>query len=98
MQGDPTSEERECFTQTTRDLVDTLKSQARQAKLRLHSFGRDGSAKYSYPRAYLSEAFLVEVVQGIFYVNTFLYIRGKLEEKFESQTSTAKFSKSKAET
>lgn len=93
VQGDPTLEERERFTQTTRDIVDTLKSQAMQAKLRLHSFGRDGSAKYSYPRVYLTEAFLVEVVQGLFHVNTFLYIRGKLEEKFESQTSAAKFSK-----
>eukprot|EP00438_Fugacium_kawagutii_P020156 Skav209778 [mRNA] locus=scaffold9:580994:582748:- [translate_table: standard] len=93
VQGDPTQEEKERFTQTTLDLIDALKAQGRQGRLRLHSFGRDGSAKYSYPRTYLTKPFLVEVVQGIFHATIFVYIREKLDEKVEAQKTLAKFSK-----
>ncbi|CAK9028377.1 unnamed protein product [Durusdinium trenchii] len=93
VRGDPTVDEKERFTQTTLDLVDVLNARSQQGTLWLHSFGRDGSAKFAYPRSYLTKAFLAEVVQGLFHVNSFVWIRSKLEKQFNSQDVAVKVSK-----
>lgn len=73
--------------------VDVLNARSQQGTLWLHSFGRDGSAKFAYPRSYLTKAFLAEVVQGLFHVNSFVWIRSKLEKQFNSQDVAVKVSK-----
>lgn len=85
LRGDPTPAEKESFTEATEALVRCLQEKSNAAQLRLHSFGRDGSKGYSFPRSYLTRSCLADVVHGVFHVNIFLHLRAKLESKVELQ-------------
>ena len=95
VRGDPSEQEKERFTGATEALARCLQARARVANLRLHSFGRDGSTGYAFPRRHLTKPSLADVVGGVFHVNIVIRIRERLESKLELQeaNSIARFRK-----
>mmetsp|Transcript_73349 Transcript_73349/g.237562 ORF Transcript_73349/g.237562 Transcript_73349/m.237562 type:complete len:1132 (+) Transcript_73349:17-3412(+) len=87
VRSDPSEEEKSAFTAATQQLIRCLQSRAQMGNLRLHSFGRDGSAGYAFPRSLLTEPCIADMMQGVFHVNTFVVCRRRLEQKLQQQDS-----------
>lgn len=80
VRGTPGPEEMGCFTRAAVRLVECLEQKTRRGELELYDFGRDGSAGFAFPRRYVSDPAVPEVVQGVLHVNTFVRVLQKVRE------------------
>ncbi|CAJ1352731.1 unnamed protein product, partial [Effrenium voratum] len=83
VQGDLTEESKGRFTSTSRELLRCLQAKSREGGLQLHSFGRDGSAGFAFPRRYLTRPCLADVIQAVTHVNIFIRVRERIAAKIE---------------